>query len=220
MPCRSGSQRVVNKNTRDFANIEGGLLYLKLQQILEVKWDINVVVSTDDEEVMEVAQKFNDPRIIIDRRPDHLCRSNTKVRDLIMYVPTVIDTAHVFWLHVTAPFVNREVYEDALTQYFLKIDEGYDSIMSVIKIQSFLWDDEKRDIINFDRSIIKYPQTQDLAPLYEINHAFYAMSIENYLKYEDRIGKLPYLYELNKIQSIDIDWQEDFELAEIIYLNK
>jgi CMP-N-acetylneuraminic acid synthetase len=196
------------------------LLHLKLEQLLEVSWDLKIVLSTDDEEVINVGESFKSSRIIIDRRPEHLCLSTTKVQDLIMYVPQIISTDHVFWLHTTTPFVGKNIYEEALRKYFLKIEEGYDSIMSVSKLQSFLWDDEKKKIINFDRDEIKYPQTQDLDPLYEINHAFYAMSIKNYLKYEDRIGVLPYLFELNKGQSIDIDWQEDFELAEMVYQHK
>jgi CMP-N-acetylneuraminic acid synthetase len=218
LPCRLGSQRVLNKNTRDFAGNKGGLLSLKLKQLLKLK--IKIILSTDDDEVIEIGESFKSKYIFIDRRPKHLCLSSTSVSDLIMYVPKVIDTTHVFWLHTTTPFVSSSVYLDAIEVYFKAIEQGYDSIMSVNKLQSFLWDNELKEIINYDRSKIKYPQTQDLDPLYEINHSFYAMSIKNYFQFEDRIGKNPFLYELNKIQSIDIDWQEDFEVAELIYLNR
>lgn len=36
LPTRKGSERVQNKNTRTFAGIEGGLLKLKLNQLLEI----------------------------------------------------------------------------------------------------------------------------------------------------------------------------------------
>lgn len=85
------------------------------------------------------------------------------------------------------------------------------------KIQQFLWSKENNICINHDRSIVKWPRTQDLKPLYEINHAFYINSKENYYKYRDRIGELPFLYELDKIHSFDIDWEDDFKLAEMIY---
>jgi CMP-N-acetylneuraminic acid synthetase len=217
LPCRLGSQRVLNKNTRDFAGIKGGLLYLKLKQLLKLK--IKIILSTDDEEVIKIGESFKSKYICIDYRPKHLCLSSTSVLDLIMHVPKVVDTTHVFWLHTTTPFVSSSFYLDAIEVYFKVIEQGYDSVMSVNKLQSFLWNDELKEIINFDRTKIKYPQTQDLEPLYEINHSFYAMSLKNYLKFEDRIGVNPFLYELNKKQSIDIDWQEDFDLAELIYLN-
>ena len=217
LPCRSGSERVINKNTKDFAGFKGGLLYLKLTQLLEINLDIKIILSTNDKKVIEIGGSFNDSRIIIDNRPNHLCLSSTLLQDLIMYVPQIVSTNHVFWLHTTTPLVNSQVYEDAIRRYFEILEEGFDSIMSVSRQQSFLWDDDERDIINYDRKAIKYPRTQDLKPLFEINHAFYAMSIDNYVRYEDRIGKHPYLIELSKIQSIDVDDNEDFEIAEIIY---
>lgn len=220
IPCRAGSQRVVNKNTTDFAGIEGGLFKHKMDQLLSLELDTPIIVSTDDDKVIKIAESYEDSRIRINRRSAELSLATTRVEDLIMYVPKIVRTKHVFWLHVTTPLVSSEVYKSALELYYKKIEQGYDSLMSVTKYQSFLWDDIKKDIINFDRSKIKYPQTQDLRPLYEINHAFYIMSIDNYYKYNDRIGKNPYLFELNKIQAIDVDWKEDFDIAEILYKTK
>ncbi len=45
--------------------------------------------------------------------------------------------------------------------------------MSVTEIKQFIWSDREKKIINADKSIdAKWVQTQDLEPLYEINHAF------------------------------------------------
>lgn len=217
IPCRSGSQRIKDKNTRIFAGIQGGLLKIKLDQLLSLNNDIPIVISTDDEKVKDIANTYNDNRIKVLSRPKKLCLSETSVLDLIMYVPTIIHTKHVFWLHVTTPLVSSQIYTRVLNKYVECLDQGYDSLMSVTKYQSFLWDNNKKDIINYDRKRIKYPQTQDLQPLYEINHAFYVMPIKNYFIYKDRIGKNPYLLELSKIESIDIDWEDDFEIAEKIF---
>ncbi len=219
LPCRSGSERVIEKNTKDFAGIKGGLLFLKIKQLLAIKFNINIILSTNDNKVIEIGKSFNDSRITIDKRPESLCLSSTKVKDLIMYVPKIIKTNHVFWLHVTTPFVGSKIYEDAISKYFSKLEEGFDSIMSVSKCNYFLWDSDKRDTINFNRNH-GYPRTQDLKNLYEINHAFYAMSIKNYLRFEDRIGKNPYLYELSKVNGLDIDEEDDFKISEQIFKNK
>ena len=53
--------------------------------------------------------------------------------------------------------------------------------------------------------------------MYEVNNAIFISSRENYLKYNDRIGKKPFLLEIEKIKSFDIDWPEDFLIAENIY---
>lgn len=222
LPCRSGSQRVINKNTRPFADIEGGIIELKLKQLLKIDAFNEIILSTDDEKAMDIALKINDSRIKIIPRPKELCLSTTKVEDLIMYIPTIVKTEHIFWVHATTPLVDENVINKALIEYESALIEGYDSIMSVTEYKSFLWDADKKDIINFDRSKIKYPQTQELKPLFEINHAFYAMSKTFYNLYRDRIGKNPYLFKLSKIEAVDIDWEEDFVIAELLYndLNK
>jgi N-acylneuraminate cytidylyltransferase len=90
--------------------------------------------------------------------------------------------------------------------------------MSVTEIRQFIWSDKEKRIINADKNIeTKWVQTQDLEPLYEINHAFYINSRENYLKMSDRIGENPYLYILKSSKSIDIDLEDDFELGRRVF---
>lgn len=131
----------------------------------------------------------------------------------------MVNADHIFWVHATAPFADKQVLENALDVYEKEVigENNYDSLLSVTKVQQFLWSAKENKCINHDREQVKWPRTQDLEPLYEINHAFYINSRENYLKFNDRIGVKPYLYELDKIHSFDIDWNDDFQLAEIIY---
>ena len=219
LPTRKGSERVQNKNTRTFAGIEGGLLKLKLNQLLEVDRVHDIIVSTNDSETIEIAQSFNNARIQVIERPEALCLSSTVIEDFINYIPTVVNADHIFWVHATAPFADKQVLENALDVYEKEVigENNYDSLLSVTKVQQFLWSAKENKCINHDREQVKWPRTQDLEPLYEINHAFYINSRENYLKFNDRIGVKPYLYEFDKIHSFDIDWNDDFQLAEIIY---
>lgn len=217
LPTRKGSERVINKNTRTFAGIEGGILKLKMDQLLEVP-EIPIYISTNDPETIKIAESFHNDRIKIIIRPDELCLSSTIIEDFINYIPTAVPSDHIFWVHATAPFVDKEVYLRALKKYEEIIKSGeYDSLLSVNKIQQFLWDAEKNEVVNHNRSIEKWPRTQDLKPLYEINHAYYINSRENYIKLSDRIGRKPFLFELNKLESFDIDWEDDFKVAELIY---
>lgn len=219
LPTRKGSQRVKNKNTRPFSSVEGGLVEIKIKQLLDVNKVNKIVISTNDENTIKVAKKLdpNMTKIIIDNRPDNLCSSTTLVEDFINYIPSVVESEHIFWVHATAPFTQTEDYEDALDKYFEKLEEGYDSLMSVTKLQQFLWSENKNGMINCDRSKNKWPNTQDLEPLYEINHSFYISSRNNYLNLSDRIGENPYLYILDRIKSFDIDWEDDFLIGEAIY---
>lgn len=217
LPTRKGSERVLSKNTRKFSSFEGGILELKIKQLLNLNLDIPIIISTNDELSIDVALKFNDDKIKIIERPEHLCQSSTNINDFINYIPTIFsEDKHVFWLHATSPFVDESIYLKAI-EIYNRLDFNFDSLMSVTKIQQFLWNPINNSCINYDRSIVKWPRTQDLQVLYEINHAFYINSIKNYLELNDRIGSKPYYFELDKLQSFDIDWEDDFIVADKIH---
>jgi N-acylneuraminate cytidylyltransferase len=88
--------------------------------------------------------------------------------------------------------------------------------MTVKPIKNFVWDKNQNDIINRVNNE-KWPRTQDLKVFYEVDSAVFLSSRSNYLKYNDRIGNHPYLYEMEGIKGLDVDWEEDFKLAEILY---
>lgn len=216
LPTRRGSERVVNKNTRPFAGTDGGLLRLKINQLLEIP-NIPIYLSTNDPESISIAKTYNNSRIIIIERPEHLCLSSTVLSDFIDYVPTIIKEEHIVWVHVTEPFITSYRLKESIEVYFDKISGSYDSLMSCNKLQTFLWDKENNNFISHDRSIMKWPRSQDLKIFYEINSAIFINSKDNYIKYGDRVGQNPFLFELSKIESIDIDWEEDFKIAELLY---
>lgn len=215
LPCRAGSERVPNKNTKPFAQIEGGLLTLKIETLLKAKRIDTIVVSTNDDEVKKIVKKFDD-KIVLDNRPEHLATSATSTDDLIKYVPQIIKTGHVVWTHVTSPFLTAQHYDSAIEKYLKNLDEStFDSLMSVNKLQTFLWDE--KGSINYNRNEEKWPRTQTLPKLYEINSGIFINSVSNYIKTLDRIGSKPFLFETKGYTSFDIDWPDDFNMAEFIY---
>lgn len=214
LPMRKGSQRVKNKNTRQFANFDGGLSQLKIEQLLRVNSIDKIYISTNDEEIINIADSFKEQKIIIDRRRAELCSSETSTDDLIKYVPSVVFEEHILWTHVTSPFVDDSIYERAILEYFENI-KNYDSLMSVTKIQKFLWDDNGP--LNYSREQEKWPRTQTMKEVYEINSGIFICPREIYLNNQDRVGIKPFMLQFNPKQSMDIDWEEDFILAEQIW---
>lgn len=217
LPTRKGSQRVKSKNTRPFANHEGGILELKLTQLLDSKTIDTIILSTNDEKSVEVAKSVDkEGRIVIDNRPEHLCLDTTRLGDLISYVPTITKNKHIFWGHTTTPFVAGADYDAAIEAFFGQMAYGYDSLISVLPLQNFLLTGEGK-VFNYDAGSNKWPRTQDLPKLYEVNHAMFIASRETYEQTGDRIGSKPYLYEMPKLKSFDIDWEDDFLIAEALY---
>ena len=216
LPTRKGSERVKSKNTRPFAGIEGGLVENKIKQLLATKHIDEILFSSNDEMCIAIAEKYaSDSRLRIIPRPNELCLSTTNLQDLICYVPTITNADHILWGHVTTPLVEAKVYDTAIEQYLSKITKGYDSLVSVKELKNFLLNQEGKLVNN--TTDIPWPRTKDLEPLYEINHAIFLAKRSVYTEQKNRIGQKPLLYIMDEIHSKDIDWEEDFKIAEIMY---
>lgn len=220
LPCRKGSERVPRKNVRPFAGEEGGLLAVKLRQLSRVSGIDRIVVSTNDEDVINVAKNSGVLSLDIDLRREELCTSATSTDALIRYVPEVVHAGDVLWTHVTSPLFDAEHYEEIIARYRAVSSAGtHDSLMTVSALRTFVWDGERP--INYDRAVEKWPRTQTLSPLYEINSAAFISPIETYrAPILDRIGERPLLHVCADHTDFDIDWPKDFEVAEALYQNR
>lgn len=217
IPTRKGSERVKNKNTKPFAGIEGGLVENKIKQILETKLVDEIIFSSNDEQCISIAEKFRDQRMRIVKRPEELCLSTTNLQDLICYVPTITDADHILWGHVTTPLCGADQYDAGIKLYLEKLNENYDSLIGVTELKNFLLNKEGRLINNTTN--IPWPRTQDLEALYPINHTMFLAKREVYVKQKNRIGQKPVLHIMDELHSFDIDWPDDFVIAEIMYNN-
>ena len=218
LPTRKGSERVINKNNRQFAGIEGGLVENKIKQILAAKRIDEIIFSSNDEKCLEVAQKYtSDSRMKIIERPEELCLSSTNLQDLICYVPTITDAEHILWGHVTTPLAGAEEYDRAIEKYLYNLSAGYDSLVGVTELKNFLLNKEGQVINN--TTDIPWPRTQDLEVLYEINHTIFLAKRDVYIEQKNRLGKKVLLHVMDEICSKDIDWEDDFRIAEIMYEN-
>lgn len=216
LPTRKGSERVKNKNTRPFAGEPGGLVENKVKQLLETSLIDEIIFSSNDDSCIAIAEKYkSDSRLKIVERPTELCLSSTNLQDLISYVPTITDAEHILWGHVTTPLADANVYDNAVDRYFEMLHHGFDSLVGVREHKNFLLDKSGRLINNI--TSLPWPRTQDLAPFYEINHALFAAPRVVYVQDKNRLGARPYLYVMDQIQSFDIDWPEDFFIAEILF---
>lgn len=217
LPCRAGSERIKNKNIRPFCGTKHGLLEIKLRQLLACEFVKNIVVSTDDELIIEYLTDCNHTQVKTHRRKSELALSSTSTDQLVRHAHDIILGEHILWTHVTSPFVNQHLYDDMITSYFEKIASGYDSLMTVTKIQAFLWKNGKP--LNYDREVEKWPRTQTLEAVYEVNSAAFIASRDLYKKSNDRIGEKPFLFTLDHLSAHDVDWPEDYELAIALHEN-
>jgi CMP-N-acetylneuraminic acid synthetase len=218
LPARAGSERVKNKNTRPFAGLDGGLLELKLRQLHKVGRLDEIIVSSNDPIVLDYARQFAaevDDRVVALERPDQYGVSATSMERFIAdYIAHLRDNGTIFWTHVTHPFATSRIYEEAIDAYEQALTEGYDSLVSATRIQKFLWRDGRP--FNYDNSAEKWPRSQDLPPVWEINHAIYIMPFEVMRSAGDRITDKSCFFPMEEGASMDIDWEDQFHLMDEI----
>jgi 4-hydroxy-2-oxoheptanedioate aldolase len=214
VPCRLGSQRVIDKNTRNFAG--ESLIKIKLTQLLKVPEISKIVVSTNDPKVIEIANKFNDSKIEIEQREDYYASSDCSNDEFIKYFARKLDfDGHLLFTHVTSPFITEETYSRAIQTYFANLGE-HDSLMSVKKIAGYVWNTRKQPVsYSFNQG--RWPKTQEIDPVYHINSGIFLIYLPLMKQLGDRVGKNPYYFENDDIETLDIDWLEDFERAEMLW---
>lgn len=222
VPCRAGSERVKDKNTRPFAGFEGGLLELKLKQLANVAEIDKIVVSTNDPSVVEITEEFrrtSEKPIVINERPDELASSSTPMSRFIQYAAELEEDGTMLMTHVTHPLVTSETFSELIAAWREAESAGHDSLITATRLHAFLWD-ENAQAFNYDDSEERWPRSQDIDPLFEINHAAYLMPFVRMREVGDRVGTNPRIYEMEQDVAMDIDWEHQFELLEDIVTAK
>ena len=110
--------------------------------------------------------------------------------------------------HATSPFVKQSTIKIALNRV---LNSENDSAFTARKIQTFAWYDNSP--INYSPDNI--PRTQDITPIYVETSAFYIFKKELFIKYNRRIGFNPYIQITDEMESIDIDYQHDYDMAKL-----
>lgn len=148
--------------------------------------------------------------VIFLERIEALDASTTKINEVIGAFINEIDADVYVLAHATSPFIKVNSIEKGLTKI---ISEGYDSALSVQRMQEFLWMDNEP----FNYNLSEIPRTQDLKPFYVETTGFYMFKREVFLESNKRVGTKPFLVEISKLESIDIDEKEDFEIADALF---
>ena len=98
---------------------------------------------------------------------------------------------------------------------FVDGEETYDSLLAVNRFQSRFYTSDGEPVNHDPENLIP---TQDLEPVYEENSCLYVFTKESFAKKNRRIGLNPRMFPTPKIESIDIDDEFTFRLAELLAL--
>ena len=213
VPMRHHSQRVPGKNYRLLADIP--LYQYIIDTLLGVPEITSVMVDTDSEPVMD-GLRLNFPQVKIIERPPHLRADNIPMNEILTYDTAQNQADYFLQTHTTNPLLTASTLSRGI-QAFLNQVPIYDSMFSVTRLQTRLWDGLTRTI-NHNPAILL--QTQDLPPVFEENSCFYLFTRRNLLARRNRLGERPLMFEIPRHEAVDIDEEFDFQLADIMMRSK
>ena len=215
MPMRHDSARVRGKNYREFGG-NSPLFFFMAEKLIKCDQIDKVVIDTDSPVIKELC-KLNFPEIVLIDRPKNLLDESCPMNDILLHDIEIVPSKFYIQTHSTNPLLSLSTLNNALS-VFKNNFPVYDSLFSVTKQQIRFWDSLARPV-NHNANILM--RTQDLPPIYEENSCIYIFEKECLIKNRNRIGRRPFLFEIDKLEAIDIDTETDFLLAEKIYeLNK
>jgi CMP-N-acetylneuraminic acid synthetase len=209
IPMRHHSQRVPGKNYRDLA---GKPLYQHIIETLLAVPEINeIVVDTDSDPVMSGLREHF-PQVKIINRPERLRADNVPMNEILMCDTEQFPADFYLQTHSTNPLLKSETISKAIKLLLTNYPKN-DSLFSVTRWQTRLYFQDGRAINHNPNELI---QTQDMPPVYEENSCMYIFTRGNLVKKHHRIGDTPLMFEIPRLEAVDIDEEPDFQIADIL----
>jgi N-acylneuraminate cytidylyltransferase len=217
IPARGGSKRIPRKNIKDF--LGKPIIAYSIDAALKSNVFDEVMVSTDDEEIVEISKKYG--------ASVPFFRSEELSNDMAMTVPVLIEVleeyekfgksfAQVCCLYPCAPFVTPERLIESMA---LLRNSGADSVLPVAK---FSYPPQRCLVIRKGKTVMLNPEnynirSQDLEPLYHDAGQFYCLKTAALREEEKLYCENAYSIILSDNEVQDIDTEDDWKEAEIKY---
>lgn len=212
LPMKAHSERVSGKN---FKNLAGKPLFRWILDALIAVDEIDqVVINTDARDILANNGLVETDRVLIrDRRPE-ICGDFVSMNLIIEDDLAATNADQYIMTHTTNPLLSSATIGKALADYKdAKSKDLADSLFGVTKFQTRFYKGDGAPINHDPNNLIR---TQDLEPWYEENSCIYVFDKTSFAETNARIGAKPVLFEIPKLESIDIDEKEDWFFANAV----
>ena len=215
IPARKNSQDLKNKNLKKLNNLS--LFELAILGAKKSKLINKIYLSSDSKEILKKGKKYN---INLIKRKKSLSTNSATANSLIFdfikhYLKNDIENNIIVYLQPTSPFRNNIHIDQAISRL---IKKKLRSVLSVNENKNFFKSFKKnKDILSpFFNDKFVTNNRQNLKKIYSPNGAIYIFYASDFIKNK----KLSFIksgyYPMNRIDSIDIDDKQDYELAKFL----
>lgn len=201
--ARKNSSRLKNKNLLPLK--KKPLFYWTVKCALRSKYIDKICLSSDIEKINLFNLKSK--KVFLDKRPKYLATSNSSVYKIINYIEKKYIKKNSFQilvlLQATSPFRTSENIDNAIKKYCMSPKAK--SLISVMKL------DKKYNYIISGKKTIEMP-LRSKKRIYVPNGAIFIKNAKD-IKFKTFYSKMICLYEMPFVESIDIDYFEDYKIA-------
>lgn len=201
MPIKLNNERLPGKNTKLLG--DKPLLQYELNTLLQIKEISEIIVYCSNKEIVDYLPEG----VKFVERPKYLDLPTANFTQIFETFTSAYDADIYIYAHATAPFIKELTIRKCIDAV---LKDEYDSAFCAEKIQDYLW--KNGEPLNFDAENL--PRSQDLEVMYRETSGVYVLKKEVFQKYKRRIGKNPYICEVDAKERIDINTYNDFLLAE------
>ncbi len=202
LPAKGTSERIQSKNTK---LLDGKPLFLyMLEKLCRCDFIDEVYLDTDSDEMLQYAPYLG---YIPLKRDPSLADNSTDGHQLFMNAVNQVNADIYIQIFCPSPFIKAETIKKGVD--ILMNSQEYDSAVLVRKDKLYLWQDGRPA---YDMNHI--PNSKDLPDTISETMSLYITKREAAIKTNKRIGCSPYLLEGEPLETLDINYPADFELAE------
>ena len=221
--ARKGSKGLPNKNVKEI--LGKPLIAFSIQQAFESDLFDKIVVSTDSDEIGEIAKKFGAEYWF--SRPAELSQDDSPKIPVIQHALEASEKKfnykfdHIIDLDVTSPLRN---VEDIRKAYTIFLKNSFDNLITGTRSRKnpyFNMIELTNGKVELSKQLKDTPVNRQLSPqVYDMNASIYIWSRDFLLKentlFSGRLG----FYEMPEDRSIDIDSPLDWEIVKMLVEKK
>ena len=207
---RSGSVRVKNKNVRTFG--DSNLLEIKLQQLLRIKNLDGIIVNSNDDSMLKIAESYGVETV---KRDSYYASSEVSMSAVYRNMAENFSGDVVAYINVTNPLMKDETIFN-LIEVYRSMGKEHDSVNTTHLVKEFMW--QNGQALNYEP--LNQPRSQDLPDIHALNFAVSLISKEKMIELKNVVGEKPFLYPIDYYEATDIDNEIDFEIAEYLFMKK
>lgn len=216
--ARGGSKRIPRKNIKEFCGKP--IIHYSIQAALHSGMFAEVMVSTDDEEIAQIAREAGAkvPFMRSEKTSnDYATTADVLLEVLEEYKNRGQEFAYFACLYPTAPFVTAGKLKDAM-----HLMEEKDAAM-IMPVVPFSFPPRRANVLNEAGQLVykweeyRNSRSQDLEVMYHDCGQFYFYDTKRFLEAKGVLQEGIYPFVLSEMEVQDIDNEVDWQLAELKY---